>query len=573
MQKMRWHLKENGDKQTVIQLAAQLNNLPIVLANILVQRGITTFEEAKNFFRPELKRLHNPFLMKDMEAAVQRILTAEEKKEKVLIYGDYDVDGTSAVSLMCTFFKKLNISFDYYIPDRYTEGYGVSQQGVEYAKEHGFSLIIALDCGIKAHEKVKWAKENAIDFIICDHHLPSENLPEAIAVLDPKRKDCIYPYDELSGCGIGFKLCQAIAEKKQMNQAIVNDLLDFVAISIACDIVPITGENRILCFYGLEAINESPRPGIVALLSEEQLMNRITVMDLVFIVGPRINAAGRIEHGKYAVQLMTSEDLSVKEYSKRIHANNEERKDIDKAITAEALTMIGADEKLKTAYSTVVFQEDWHKGVIGIVASRLIETYYRPTVVLTESEGKISGSVRSVKGFDVHHALEQCKDCLDQFGGHKYAAGLTMQKSNVELFKKRFEEVVSTTITPSQRIPVLEIDAQLSFAEINDKFYRVMRQMAPFGPKNLTPVFATENVVDTGGTKRVGNDESHLRLVVKQNGVEFTGIAFGKGNYAERIKTGEPFAIAYSIDENHWKGTTTLQLRIKDIKFMDEQQL
>ena len=570
MQEHRWIIQQKAHPLKVKKLSQELNNIPLTIAEVLVQRGIESFQQAKDFFRPDLSDLHNPFLMKGMEEAVQRILWAEKNNEKILVYGDYDVDGTTAVALMCSFLKHLSVDFDFYIPDRYSEGYGVSQAGVEFAHKEDFHLIIALDCGIKAHERVSWAKERNVDFIICDHHTPSASLPDAVAVLDPKRADCLYPFKELSGCGIGFKLCQALAKKKNLSESLVYDLLDLAAISIACDIVPIVGENRILAFHGLQALQESPRPGIKVLFPEN-FEQTITISDLVFIVGPRINAAGRIKHGRHAVELLLCQEEEAENLGEGLEEHNSNRKNLDRDITAEALQIIEEDELLKKAKSTVVFKENWHKGVIGIVASRLIESFYRPTVVLTEHDGKVSGSVRSVKGFDVYQALLKCENELIQFGGHKYAAGLTIEKTKIDAFRNRFEEVVSETILPEQLIPQLEIDAEVELQEINPKFYRILSQMAPFGPGNKKPVFISRSVTDDGKSKIVGSDKKHLKLSLNQNGFSIDAIAFNQAEYFEKIKSGEPFDIAYTIEENSWRGVFKLQLNVKAMKLTGEQ--
>ena len=571
MENHRWIIQEKPESFKVQMLAQKLNSMPLPLAEILVRRNIETFDAAKNFFRPSLEKLHSPFLMKGMEEAVNRILRLEGTKEKVLIYGDYDVDGTTSVALVCSFFRHLDIQFDYYIPDRYSEGYGVSQKGVEYAFDNGYSLIIALDCGIKAHEKVDWANSKNIDFIICDHHTPAETLPNALAVLDPKRQDCLYPFKELSGCGIGFKLCQAIAKKKELPPALVYELLDLTAISIACDIVPMVGENRILAFHGLQLIQESPRSGIKTLFPDD-FNNEITISDLVFIVGPRINAAGRIKHGKHAVALLLASEEEADDLGVGLEEHNTNRKALDKDITAEALSMIADDESLKEAKSTVVFSEHWHKGVVGIVASRLTETYYRPTVVLTEHDGQVGGSVRSVKGFDVYQALLKCQDHLIQFGGHKYAAGLTIEKSKINAFRNKFEEAVRELILPEQLIPCIEIDAEMKLGEITPKFYRLLQQMAPFGPGNKKPVFISKAVMNAGYSKLVGTDKKHLKLMVQQGDHKLEGIGFNQAEWFDQWCEGLPFDLVYTIEENTWRGVFKLQLNVKAMRLSKDAQ-
>ncbi|PCJ86550.1 MAG: single-stranded-DNA-specific exonuclease RecJ [Flavobacteriales bacterium] len=568
MQK-RWTIKLPGNPETVTQLADELN-INSILASLLVQRGISTFEKARHFFRPQIEDLHDPFLMKDMDKAVKRIENALEEGEKILIYGDYDVDGTTSVSLVFSFFSETYNGIDYYIPDRYTEGYGISYQGIDYAKKNNFKLIIALDCGIKAVEKVQYAKEKGIDFIICDHHRPGNEIPPAVAVLDPKRDDCSYPYDELSGCGIGFKLVQAYSIKNNISFEKLEQLLDLTAISIACDIVPITGENRVLAFYGIQQINKTPRKGIAALLETAQLKKELTVTDLVFVIGPRINAAGRIEHATKAVKLLISESDEIAETTgKSINDNNLLRREIDSSITEHALAIIAKDDALLSAKTTVLYNEEWHKGVIGIVASRLIETHYRPTIMLTRSNGMATGSARSVRGFDVYNAIDSCSDLLEQFGGHKYAAGLTMKIENIQAFQKRFEEVVSSSIDEQLLIPEITIDYELDFAEITPKFYRIMKQFAPFGPQNMKPVFVTKNLVDKGYSKAVGQEGAHLKLDIAQQknpSKRISGIAFNFGHLIEKVKSGTPFDVVYSLDENEWKGEVSLQLKVKDMR-------
>jgi len=564
----RWVIKEAADATTVAQLALELG-IDNVLAQLLVQRGISSFEEAKSFFRPSLDNLHDPFLMKDMDAAVSRIKKALEKKEKILIYGDYDVDGTTAVALVFSFLKLHTELIDYYIPDRYTEGYGISFAGIDYAKQHHFSLIIALDCGIKSNDKIDYANELGIDFIICDHHRPGSELPKAIAVLDPKREDCQYPFDELSGCGIGFKLIQAFAARKKIPFNQLEPLLEFVVISIAADIVPIHGENRILSYYGLLQINKLPSPGIKAILELNKVKRELTISDLVFIIGPRINAAGRIENGKKAVELLVSDNVTSANISSRsINITNTERKSLDTLITQQALTLINENTELQKAKTTVLFQSDWHKGVVGIVASRLIEKFYRPTIVLTESNGKATGSARSVKGFDVYNAIEACADLLEQFGGHMYAAGLTLKLENLDAFRKKFEAVVASTIHESMLVPEIEIDALIGFNQINPKFFRVLKQFAPFGPGNHAPVFMTKNIMDKGSIRIVGINHLKMDLQDPQNErVSFPAIAFGLAEHFDPILNRKPFSVCYAIEENEYNGTVSMQLNVKDIRF------
>ena len=565
---MRWTIKPKPSEEKVKQLAQALNVEDFV-ATLLVQRGIETFDDAKRFFRPTLNDLHDPYLMKDMEKAVERIENAIENQENILVFGDYDVDGTTAVSLVSSYLRTYYPNVATYIPDRYAEGYGVSFKGIDFADDNGFSLIIALDCGIKSIDHVAYAKERNIDFIICDHHRPGDFLPDAVAVLDPKRNDCSYPYDELCGCGIGFKLIQALG--KNRNQTI-DDLipyLDLVATAIAADIVPMTGENRVLAYFGLQVINAEPRPGIKALIHQIKKQT-LDITDVVFIIAPRINAAGRIKHGNHAVELLTEFDFEqAQQFASEIEAYNSERKDLDKLITKEALLQIEENQE-KERFTSVVFQEDWHKGVIGIVASRLIETYYRPTLVFTKSGDKYAASARSVKGFDVYNALEACSEHLEQFGGHMYAAGMTLKEENYQNFKNAFEKVVQETIHPDMLVPEIAIDAEIDFINITPKLSRILKQFEPFGPQNMTPVFLTKNVKDTGYGKPMGQEDEHLKLFLKQSrspGTEgIAAIGFGLGNKHDLTTNQKPFQIAYCIDENEWNGKTSLQLRLKDIQ-------
>ncbi|CAL2058114.1 single-stranded-DNA-specific exonuclease RecJ [Tenacibaculum sp. 190524A05c] len=561
---MRWKLKSKPDSETTKKLAHELS-INTKLASILVQRGITSFDEAKHFFRPSLEDLHDPFLMKDMEKAVSRIEKAIQNNEQILIYGDYDVDGTTSVSLMYTYLKQQYSNIATYIPDRYKEGYGVSYQGIDFAADNDFSLIIALDCGIKAIEKVAYAKEKGIDFIICDHHKPGDEIPKATAVLNPKRVDCEYPYKELCGCGVGFKLIQALASKGNKELDELLPLLDLVATAIAADIVPMTGENRILAYYGLKVINQQPRIGIQALIKNLE-KKELTISDVVFIIAPRINAAGRIKHANYAVELLTSsnEELA-SEIAIAIEEFNGHRKELDKEITAAALVQIEENDEIER-FTTVVYDEDWHKGVIGIVASRLTETYYRPTIVFTKSEGKLAASARSVKGFDVYDALHKCSEFIEQFGGHKYAAGLTILPENYESFKNKFEEVVKNSIDKDLLTPEIVVDAELEFSDISPKFYRILQQMAPFGPENRKPIFKSSSVRDNGYGKRVGQDKTHLKLSLFQGKPEsvINAIGFSLGDKIDHINN--DFDILYQLDENTWNGRTSLQLQLKDLK-------
>jgi single-stranded-DNA-specific exonuclease len=567
-----WKIKEGGCRADIEKLIYELK-ISHVLANLLIQRSITNYDLAKEFFRPSLENLHDPFLMKDMDAAVHRLDDATSNGEKILIYGDYDVDGTTSVAMTYSFLKKFYSNIDYYIPDRYTEGYGISAKGIDYAADNHVSLIIALDCGIKAVEKISYAKSKGIDFIICDHHTPGEKLPDAAAVLDPKRSNCPYPYKELSGCGVGFKLLQAFSTRRNIPPDILLDYIDLLAVSIASDIVPITGENRILTCYGLKKLQDNPCIGLTAIKHVAGLEDRpLVVEDIVFRIGPRINAAGRMESGKQAVDLLISnnpEEAFV--LCDKINVHNQTRRNIDKIITEEAIKNIKQSEK-RYKYSTVLFNPEWHKGVVGIVASRLIETYYRPTIILTESNGFATGSARSVDGFDLYEAINACSDLLESFGGHMYAAGLTLKKDNVQKLRDRFEEVVKETITPEQLVPQINIDAELNFGDITPKFYRVLKQFEPFGPGNLNPVFFAENVADNGQGRRVGASGEHLKLNLIQEENPFNdvpAIAFGQGDKFNKITNGNTFDIAYSITENHFRGETSLQLNIKDIKTDD----
>jgi len=562
---MRWTLQPKPDAEQVTRLSNELGVAPII-ASLLLQRGISTFEAARHFFRPTLDKLHDPFLMKDMKKAVARIENAIEEEENILIYGDYDVDGTTSVALLSSYLKTYYPNVATYIPDRYEEGYGVSYKGIDFAEDNGFSLIIALDCGVKAVDKVAYASKKNIDFIICDHHRPGPELPKAAAVLDPKRDDCEYPYKELCGCGVGFKLVQALASNRGQT---IDDLLlylDLVATAIGADIVPMTGENRILAYFGLKVINSNPRTGFKAIIKHIK-KDKLTITDVVFIIAPRINAAGRMKHGNEAVRLLTETNMEeALVWAAEIEQFNTDRRDADKSITKEALAQI-EEHNEQERMTTVVYNENWHKGVIGIVASRLTETYYRPTLVFTKSGKKLAASARSVKGFDVYNALQGCAEHIEQFGGHKYAAGLTLLESDYEKFKAAFEKVVRETIDPKLLQPEIRIDAEINLAEITPKFYRILKQFAPFGPGNMAPVFMTQNLKDTGSGKQVGADKSHLRVVVKQgDSTPFTGIGFGIGDKLEIACSGKLFKAAYVIDENEWQGNVNLQLRLKDIR-------
>lgn len=562
---MRWKVKSKPDPQKVTELANALN-VEDYVATLLVQRGIETFDAAKKFFRPSLDHLHDPYLMKDMDKAVARIELAIAQQEKILVFGDYDVDGTTAVSLVSSYLKSYYSDVATYIPDRYDEGYGISFKGIDFADDNDFSLIIALDCGIKSIDHVAYAKERNIDFIICDHHRPGESLPDAVAVLDPKRDDCNYPYDELCGCGIGFKLIQALGKNRNQTIEDLTEYLDLVATAIAADIVPMTGENRVLAYFGLQVINSNPRPGIKALTYQikKQVLD---ITDVVFIISPRINAAGRIKHGNHAVELLSEFDFEqAQQFALEIEKNNTDRKELDKQITIEALSQIEQNNEIE-GFTTVVYQENWHKGVIGIVASRLMETYYRPTLVFTKSGDKLAASARSVKGFDIYNALEACAEYLEQFGGHMYAAGLTLKEENYLAFKQAFEKVVSETIDPELLLPEISIDLEIDFSQITPKFLRIINQFEPFGPLNMTPIFMSKNINDTGFPKLMGADQSHLKLFVKQNNSQgIAAIGFGMGNKLNLVTNKKPFNAAYCIDENEWNGTVSIQLRLRDIK-------
>ena len=575
----RWIYKDKGEEDVIKRLAEDLS-IDFTLSNLLAQRGIRNFNEAKAYFRPQLSDLHDPFLMKDMDKAVKRIGKAIEAGEKILVYGDYDVDGTTAVALIYTFLNKFYGNIDFYIPDRDAEGYGISFKGIDFASENGFSLMIILDCGIKAIEKTLYAKEKGIDFIICDHHRPGDEIPEASAVLDAKRPDCPYPFKELSGCGVGFKLIQAYSQKNNIPEEELFPFLDLVVVSIASDIVPITGENRVLAHFGLQLVNKNPRPGIEAILATGNIKRNgtpdgdyvfskeLTISDLVFMIGPRINAAGRIENAKNSVRLLVEDNYrSALQIAKEIDSLNTERKSLDLTATHEALAMIASDEELRESSYTIVFNPGWHKGVIGIVASRLTETYYRPTIVLTRSNGLVTGSARSVKDFDIYDAIDACSNLLEHFGGHKYAAGLSMKEENLVPFTHAFRDYVNSHITREQLVPEIAIDMDIYLREINPKFFRILRQFAPFGPGNLSPIFATNGLIDTGKARVVG--KNHLKLEVVHpdiSGFPVSAIAFQQGHHFDEIKSGKQFKACYHIEENEWNGIKSIQLNIKDIK-------
>ena len=561
---MRWTLKPAPNSEKVKALAKDLQVEPTI-AKILCQRNIESFNDAKLFFRPSLEDIHDPFLMKDMDLAVERIDKAIANQENILVFGDYDVDGTTAVSLVASYLRTLTPNIATYIPDRYAEGYGVSYAGIDFAEDNDFSLIIALDCGIKAIEKVAYASEKKIDFIICDHHKPGAEIPNAVAVLNAKREDCYYPFDELCGCGVGFKLIQALGVSRNQNIEEFVPYLDLVATAIAADIVPMNGENRVLAYYGLQVINQNPRNGIKALVHQVK-KKVLTITDVVFIIAPRINAAGRMKHGNYAVELLTEMDFdSAVQFAADIEIFNADRKDLDKKITDEALIQI-IDNEEEERYTSVVYQEDWHKGVIGIVASRLIEKYYRPTLVFTKSGDKLAASARSVKGFDVYNALQACSEFIEQFGGHKYAAGLTLLPENYTSFKNKFEEVVSKTIDKNLLTPEITIDTEIELSEITPKLFRILEQMAPFGPQNMKPVFKSSCVRDNGYGKQVGADKTHLKLNVFQgdNKQTFGAIGFNLGDKLEHVQN--DFDIVYTLDENVWNGNKSIQLVLKDLK-------
>ena len=570
----KWTVREPGNPEKVDRLATELG-VDRVLAELLVQRGVETFQEARAFFRPSLEDLHDPFLMKDMDKAVERLHEAITKGQKILVYGDYDVDGTTAVALVYSFVRRFTKRVEYYIPDRYDEGYGVSYKGLDWASDNGIDLLITLDCGIKAIEKVEYARSKGIDVIICDHHLPENELPGAVAVLDPKREDCHYPFDDLCGCGVGFKFVQGYSIKYGIDFETLEPLLDLQVVSIASDLVSMVGENRVLAHFGLKRLNENPRKGLLAMLSLAKLEpGHVTIDDIVFKIGPRINAAGRMESGRLAVELLTAmDDRSAFQIGEKINDNNNERKNIDREITQEALEMVANGTALEAENVTIVYNPTWNKGVVGIVASRLVEAYYKPTVVLTKSNGFITGSARSVAGFDLYASIESCADLLENFGGHVYAAGLTMKEENLEEFCKRMNQFVSGNITKQELTPVVDIDARLDFSQITPKFFRILKQFQPFGPGNANPVFLTDDVYDAGNGRKVGAGGIHLKLDLMQESQPYRqipAIGFNMADFYDHIKAGNPIDVCYSIVENFYRGSSTLQLRLKDMRERDE---
>lgn len=570
----KWIIKQCEDNEAVVRLTSELG-IDSVLAGLLVQRGIKTYEQARVFFRPSLSDIHNPYLMKDMDKAIDRIEQAIQNQEKILVYGDYDVDGTTAVAVVYSFLKDFVSEIDFYIPDRYDEGYGVSYKGIDWAKENGYSLIITVDCGIKAIEKAAYAKSIGVDFIICDHHLPENELPPAVAVLDPKREDCNYPFDELSGCGVGFKLIQAFAMRQGVEFERLEPYLDLVAVSIASDLVPVVGENRVLAHYGLKRLNERPHEGLKAMITLSGLEpGHLTIDDIVFKIGPRINAAGRMESGRVAVELLTAQNsVEAEKAAKEINEFNNERKSIDRRVTQEALEMVESGDCLSANNATIVYNPQWHKGVVGIVASRLVEAYYRPTIVFTSSANNcVTGSARSVHGFDLYEAIESCADLMENFGGHLYAVGLTLKEENLPKFVQRIEKFIAGKIIPQMQTPVVEIDTVLQFSQITPKFLRILKQFQPFGPGNASPIFLTENVYDDGSARKVGADAGHLKLeLLEESSVSrhIPAIGFNMSMYFDHIKAGNPFDVCYIIVENYYRGSSNMQLRIKDIKEKD----
>ena len=565
-----WNIKKEGDINIIKHLSAALN-VNMVIANLLAQRGITTYSEAQSFFRPKITDLHDPFLMKDMDKAVERLERAINNQENVLIYGDYDVDGTTSVAMMYQFLRTRIQNLDYYIPDRYSEGYGISKASIYYAAEQKITLVIVLDCGIKAIDRIKMAKDLGIDFIICDHHNPDDTIPDAVAVLDPKRPDCSYPYKELSGCGVGFKLLQAYSKQNNVPFSELSELMDLLVVSIASDIVPVSGENRVMAYYGLKKLNTSPSIGLKTIMQYSGFIaEEISISDIVFKIGPRLNASGRIEHGKKSVAILTAtNEAEALLLGDEINSYNEIRKTLDRDITQEALAMIERNTEHEFKNATVLYNRDWHKGVVGIVASRLTEHFYRPTVVLTESNGMATGSARSVRDFDLYEAIGQCSDLLESYGGHMYAAGLTMKIENIYEFSRRFEEIVTKLITDKQQTESIEAEAKILLSDITPKFYRLLKQFAPFGPHNMVPVFITENVLDGGTSRPVGKNQEHLKLDLIEptsNSSQFSAIAFNQAHHFEAINQGLPFDICYSLAENEFRGKTSLQLYIRDIQ-------
>lgn len=570
----KWILSEAADNEKVNRLATEVG-IDKVLADLLVRRGVETFEQAREFFRPSLSYLHDPFLMKDMDAAVNRLHAAITSGERILIYGDYDVDGTTAVALVYSFVKRFTNKLDFYIPDRYDEGYGVSFQGIDWAAEGGFSLIITLDCGIKAIDKVEYARKKGMDMIICDHHLPEDCLPAAVAVLDPKREDCHYPFDDLSGCGVGFKLVQAYSQRYGVPFESLVPLLDLLVVSIASDLVTMVGENRILAHFGLKQLNDSPCVGLRAMIALANIeLGHISIDEIVFKIGPRINAAGRMESGRLAVELLTARDMSsAMAIGAKINENNDERKNIDREITREALEMVQSGTCLASKNAVIVYNPAWNKGVVGIVASRLVEAYYKPAVVLTKSNGFVTGSARSIAGFDLYESIDSCADLLENFGGHVYAAGLTLKEEQLEEFARRMDDFIAGKLTQDMLTPVVEVDAKLDFTSITPKFFRILKQFQPFGPGNHNPLFQTENVYDAGTGRKVGAGGLHLKLDLIQEIQPYhqiPSIAFNMAQYYDYIKEGNPFDICYSIVENYYRGNSSIQLRIRDLKERDD---
>ena len=566
----KWILKDPADPAKVERLATEVG-IDKVLAELLVKRGVETFEQARAFFRPSLDALHDPFLMKDMDIAVERLHKAITSGEKILVYGDYDVDGTTAVALVYSFIQRFTDKVDFYIPDRYDEGYGVSYKGIDWAADGGFDLIITLDCGIKATDKVEYARSKGLEVIICDHHLPGEALPAAIAVLDPKREDCNYPFDDLSGCGVGFKLVQAYSKQYGIPFESLIPLLDLLVVSISSDLVTMVGENRILAHFGLKQLNENPCKGLAAMITLSNLEpGHISIDDIVFKIGPRINAAGRMESGRLAVELLRATDThAAMLIGEKINENNNERKNIDREITQEALEMVQSGRCLASENATIVYNPKWSKGVVGIVASRLVEAYYKPTVVLTKSNGFVTGSARSIAGFDLYEAIEHCADLLENFGGHVYAAGLTLKEENIEEFARRMDGFIAGKVTSEMLIPVVEVDAKLDFAQITPKFSRILKQFQPFGPGNNNPIFVTENVYDAGSGRKVGAGGVHIKLDLIQESQPYhqiPAIAFNMADCYDYIREGNPIDVCYAIVENYYRGSSSIQLRIRDIR-------
>ena len=569
-----WIIRESADREKVERLAAEVG-IDKVLAELLVKRGVETFEEARAFFRPNLSALHDPFLMKDMDLAVERLHKAIKSGEKIRIYGDYDVDGTTAVALVYSFVQRFTTNLDFYVPDRNDEGYGVSFKGIDSAAEAGVKLIITLDCGIKAIDKVEYAASKGIDVIICDHHLPEESLPHAVAVLDPKREDCNYPFDDLSGCGVGFKLVQAYSQRFGVPFETITPLLDLLVVSIASDLVTMVGENRVLAHFGLKQLNESPCKGLLALINLSNLEpGHINIDDIIFKIGPCINAAGRMETGRLAVELLKATDLdSAMFIGQKINESNNERKNIDREITQQALERVQAGDCLSKDNVTIVYDPNWNKGVVGIVASRLVEAYYKPTVVLAKSNGFVTGSARSVNGFDLYEAIESCADLLENFGGHVYAAGLTLKEEHLEEFARRMDAFVAERMTKEMLKPVVEVDSKLDFAQITPKFFRILKQFQPFGPGNHNPIFLTENVYDAGTGRKVGAGGVHMKLDLIQESQPYhqiPSIAFNMAEFYDYLKEGNPIDVCYAIVENYYRGNSSIQLRIRDLKERDE---